>query len=93
MTNNRVKELAGVHGVTTDNAFEEIVDIVEKHGRMVQDRFQADQPENSWTELVILTYQIFGEFYEFWYQVRTPYTPALSSLAFGFDKLETSVVN
>ncbi|WNO29887.1 hypothetical protein [Bacillus phage SDFMU_Pbc] len=93
MTNNRVKELAGVHGVTTDEEFGEIVDIVEKHGHMLQEQTADAHIENSWAELVVLTYQIFGEIYEFWYQVRTPYTPALRCLSFGFDKLETSVVN
>jgi hypothetical protein len=79
--------LVGAFGVTTDETFGQITDILAAVGNVVKED-ETEPKANAWAELVTTTYKVEGSYYELWYQVRTPFSPDDMNCSFGFEKLE-----
>jgi hypothetical protein len=82
-----LNNLVGASGVTTDETFGQITDILAAVGNVIQEDESA-QHESAWTELVVTTYKVEESYYELWYQVKTPFSPDYMNCSFGFEKLE-----
>jgi hypothetical protein len=81
-----LNNLVGAFGVTTDETFGQITDILAAVGNVVKED-ETGSDNNVWSELVTTTYNVEGSLYELWYQVRTPFSPDDMHCSFGFEKL------
>jgi hypothetical protein len=90
----KLNELVGASGVTTDELFDEITAILEKEGTMVEDKEIApSNRQNNNSELVITQYNVNGYVYELWYQVRTPFSDKDMTCSYGFEGAAPTVHN
>ncbi|QIW88744.1 hypothetical protein P59_147 [Bacillus phage P59] len=87
----KLDNLVGAFGVTTDETFGQITDILAAVGNVVKED-ETEPKENAWAELVTTTYKVEESYYELWYQVRTPFSPDSMYCSFGFDKLEETKI-
>lgn len=82
-----LEQLKGQCGITTDEAFEVITDVLAKIGRVVEDN-EVFSPEMAWAELVTTKYAVGSKLYELWYQTYTPFSPKDMVCSFGFDEAD-----
>jgi hypothetical protein len=82
-----LNNLVGTSGVTTDETFGQITDILAAVGTVVEEDEAASRGKG-WAELVTTKYKVEENYYELWYQVKTPYSPDCMNCSFGFEKLE-----